>query len=193
MGISPIHRHRTILRAAPFRSQSPRRPWHATPSVTRRMIVPMTFETTCTANHPAKRLPTWSASRRSASPATSMKYGMCTRRVSGTGLSRTRRIFTPIGCSQAQTYTLSFHVRPMARIASRRQPDKEEYEERLASPWRKWVQAGEALDRAHEAEEYQSVGMRCRESLVALMKELASPGMVPSEQEAPKAADFVQV
>ncbi len=37
---------------------------------------------------------------------------------------------------------------------------------------RKLIQAGEALDDADEAEEFQAVGMRCRECLLALIKEI---------------------
>ena len=50
----------------------------------------------------------------------------------------------------------------------------------------------EQLDRADEAEEFQAVGMRCRECLVAFVKAIASPDMVPVGQIAPKAADFIQ-
>lgn len=88
-------------------------------------------------------------------------------------------------------YTLSFHVGLAARVASRREVGDEEQQERLAGPWRRWLQAAESLDRAHEAEEFQSVGMRCRETLVALVKEVSSASMVPPCQEAPKAADFI--
>jgi hypothetical protein len=40
-------------------------------------------------------------------------------------------------------------------------------------------------------EEFQAVGMRCRESLVAMVKAAARPEMVAAGQEPPKAADVV--
>lgn len=59
----------------------------------------------------------------------------------------------------------------------------------LRSAWRRWEQAAQALDEADEAEEFQAVGARCRESLIAMIKSLARPEMVPAGQEAPKRAD----
>jgi uncharacterized protein with PIN domain len=88
-------------------------------------------------------------------------------------------------------YTLTFHVGLSARVASRREVADTEQRERLAGPWRRWVQAAEALDQAREAEEFQSVGMRCRECLLSLVKEISSATMVPPGTEAPKAADFI--
>ena len=60
----------------------------------------------------------------------------------------------------------------------------------FASAWRKWKQAAEAADQADEPEEYQAVGMRCREALLSLIKEAASPEVVPAGKTAPKAGDF---
>jgi hypothetical protein len=42
-----------------------------------------------------------------------------------------------------------------------------------------------------EAEDFQAVGMRCRECLLELVRALADPALVPAGTEAPKAADFV--
>jgi hypothetical protein len=90
-------------------------------------------------------------------------------------------------------YTLTFHVGLTARIASRRRADVEEDEQsRLVAAWRRWEQAGEALDAAREAEEFQAVGMRCRECLLVLVRSIADESMVPPGQERPKAGDFVQ-
>ena len=89
-------------------------------------------------------------------------------------------------------YTLSFHVGVTHRIMSRdarKAPDDKS--SRLESAWRQWEQAADDLYRADEAEEFQAVGMRCRECLVAFAKAVASPRMVPVSQTAPKAADFV--
>ena len=87
-------------------------------------------------------------------------------------------------------YTISFHVGVTARMMSQSRPDVEPMEEALlAAAWRKWQQAGEALDEAEEAEDFQSVGMRCRESLIAMVKTLAKAEMVASSEVAPKRAD----
>ena len=90
-------------------------------------------------------------------------------------------------------YTLSFHIgvtqRVMARNARKAPDDKFS---RLESVWRQWEQVADELDRADEAEEFQAVGMRCRECLVAFAKAVASPHTVPVGRTAPKAADFVQ-
>lgn len=89
-------------------------------------------------------------------------------------------------------YTISFHVGVMARVASRREPGVERAErDFFLAVWRPWEQAAEALDEADEAEEFQAVGMRCRECLVALGKGMARPEMVPQGKEAPKRSDAV--
>jgi hypothetical protein len=60
----------------------------------------------------------------------------------------------------------------------------------LPAAWRKWTQAGEALAGAAEPEDFQSVGMRCRESLIAMVRGLAMPAMVPGA-EPPQAANVI--
>jgi uncharacterized protein with PIN domain len=80
----------------------------------------------------------------------------------------------------------------MARVAARREPEGSEAEQQLLLvTYRKMVQASEALDRANEAEEFQAVGMRCRECLLTLVRELAEEIAVPPGEALPKAADFV--
>lgn len=89
-------------------------------------------------------------------------------------------------------YTLTFHVGLMARLASRQRGGAdEEQRNRLASAWRRWTQAAQALDEAHEAEEFQAVGMRCRECLLDLARSIAEESMVPPGREAPKSGDFI--
>jgi hypothetical protein len=70
-------------------------------------------------------------------------------------------------------YTLSFHIGLMARVAAHREPDgTEAQQEFLLVTTRKMTQAGEAFDQADEAEEFQAVGMQCRECLLALVREV---------------------
>lgn len=89
-------------------------------------------------------------------------------------------------------YTLSFHIGVTARMMS--EPDagiSDSEQSVMASAWRRWEQAAEVLDEAEEAEDFQAVGMRCRECLVAMAKEVADPVMVPVGEPVPKRSDFV--
>ncbi len=89
-------------------------------------------------------------------------------------------------------YTLSFHVGVTTRMmAQRKATAADEQQDRLAAAWRRWTQAAEALDHANEAEDFQAVGMRCRECLITLIKAIANKKMVPDGQESPKASDFI--
>lgn len=93
---------------------------------------------------------------------------------------------------RSMDYALSFHLGLWMRMSARREPDvSDERRDRLSGAWRRWTQAAEALDRADEAEEFQAVGMRCRETLLAFSREVASDEMVPSGQDAPKRSDFM--
>jgi hypothetical protein len=85
-------------------------------------------------------------------------------------------------------YTLSFHIGVMARVqAQRKGASTERVGDRLATAFRRWEQAAEALDASKESEEVQAVGMRCRECLIAFVRSLADPKMVPEGQDASKA------
>jgi hypothetical protein len=89
-------------------------------------------------------------------------------------------------------YTLSFHIGVTARVAARdakAAPDARK--DRLRSTWRRWENATDSLDSAKEPEDFQAVGMMCREALVELVKALQADVKVPDGKEKPKAADFV--
>jgi hypothetical protein len=89
-------------------------------------------------------------------------------------------------------YTLSFHIGLMARVAARREPEGSEAEQEfLVVANRKLVQASEAFERADEAEEFQAVGMRCRECLLALVRELTQSSDLSDGDDLPKTGDFV--
>ena len=89
-------------------------------------------------------------------------------------------------------YTLSFHIGLMARVAAQRGPEGSEAEQEfLVVTNRKMVQASEAFDQADEAEEFQAVGMRCRECLLALVRELTQGSDMSEGADLPKIADFV--
>lgn len=88
-------------------------------------------------------------------------------------------------------YALSFHVGLTMRVASReRKMTGDEEEQRSAAAWRRWQQASSQLDEAKEAEDFQAVGMRCRECLLEMIRSLADDSMVPAGQETPKRSDF---
>jgi hypothetical protein len=88
-------------------------------------------------------------------------------------------------------YTLSFHIGVMARVAARREPEGSTAEQEfLMVTSCKMVQASESFDRADEAEEFQAVGMRCRECLLTLIRELTDGSDIAQGDDLPKAADF---
>lgn len=87
-------------------------------------------------------------------------------------------------------YTFSLHVGLMARVTSReakRAPSSQKH--RLRAAWRRWETAMEALEVSRETEDFQAVGMRCRETLVTLVKSLQKSISVPEGEIAPKASN----
>lgn len=91
-------------------------------------------------------------------------------------------------------YVLSFHIGLMQRVfanqaRSARADDEEK--DRLLIPWRKWEQAMKASEEAAEAEDFQAVGMRCRETLLAFVRSVAKDEMVPQGDEISKRGDFL--
>lgn len=91
-------------------------------------------------------------------------------------------------------YVLSFHVGLMARMTARQSHEanvSDEERDRFSSTWRRYEQAAKSLDESDEAEEFQAVGMRCRQALLSLVKDAADESMVPLGIERPKRGDFV--
>jgi hypothetical protein len=86
-------------------------------------------------------------------------------------------------------YTISFHIGLGQRMAAKSRAD-EKHPDRLAPAWRRLDQAEEPVDVADEAEEFQAVGMRCRECLLAIVRSVASDSMVQG-QPIPKKGDFI--
>jgi hypothetical protein len=60
----------------------------------------------------------------------------------------------------------------------------------IAKTWRKFEQASEALNVADEAEDFQAVGMRLRECLIAFAQETSSEVTIADGVDAPKGSDF---
>lgn len=88
-------------------------------------------------------------------------------------------------------YALTFHVGVMLRVEERdrHQAPADERLNQFAEAWRKLEQAAEVMNTADEAEEFQSVGMHCRESLIAFMRTAGETVPLPAGIEPPKAAD----
>lgn len=88
-------------------------------------------------------------------------------------------------------YVLSFHIGLMMRVESRRGPKGSgAQQELLQVTTRKQWQAAEALDDANETEDFQAVGMLCREALLSLTRELANTSTFDKSKGLPKGADF---
>jgi predicted Zn-ribbon and HTH transcriptional regulator len=90
-------------------------------------------------------------------------------------------------------YTLSFHIGLMARVAARAsRKARGKNSELFAAAFGRWEQAAEAIDQAKEAEDFQAVGMKCRECLLAFAR-IAQKDISGSEagSSLPKRGDFV--
>jgi hypothetical protein len=88
-------------------------------------------------------------------------------------------------------YTITFHVGLTMRIMARKaRSAPEEHRDRLMEVWRRWEQATLELDRCEEAEDFQAIGMRCRECLISFIRAVADKAMVPPGREKPQGANF---
>jgi hypothetical protein len=82
---------------------------------------------------------------------------------------------------------LTYHIGFLVRDAHRGHPEgSDEEQRRLSESWRRWRQAVDALNQGDEAEDIQAVGMKCRECLLAFVRETASDTFVPIGTSAPQ-------
>lgn len=89
-------------------------------------------------------------------------------------------------------YTLSFHIGLMARVMARKARQASvKNAELFISAWRRWEQAAEGIDSAKEAEDFQAVGMKCRECLLAFAREAQKSIAMRDKEEGPKRSDFI--
>ena len=91
-------------------------------------------------------------------------------------------------------HALNQHIGLMQRVIAKefkRSHTTEEQRDRLATSWRRVEQANDALAEADEAEDFQAVGMRCRECLLAFIREVAAEAMVPEGKDVPKQNAFL--
>lgn len=100
--------------------------------------------------------------------------------------------FYPHDHFKSMDTVLSFHLGLMARVFSRRgAPGPEERPPFLSRAWRQWEQAAEAAGEGEETEEFQAVGMRCREALISFVHDSADDAFVPEGETTPKLSDVV--
>jgi predicted Zn-ribbon and HTH transcriptional regulator len=89
-------------------------------------------------------------------------------------------------------YTLSFHIGLMARVGAANRPQGSDAEQAfIPITTRYLLQAHDAFDAADEAADFQAVGMRCRETLLTLVREVSEHANVPVGDRVPKIGDFV--
>jgi hypothetical protein len=84
-----------------------------------------------------------------------------------------------------------FHLGLGLFMAQRSRMDmEEEREEHVAGSWRRYQQAIDAMDSATEAADYQAIGIRCREALLALVHEHADADWIGEVPDPPQRANF---
>ncbi|GAB4596035.1 hypothetical protein MOKP4_31260 [Mycobacterium avium subsp. hominissuis] len=86
---------------------------------------------------------------------------------------------------------LIFHIGLGVMMAERSRSEiADQDEEHVSTSWRRYRQAVQAMNEAAEAEDYQAVGIKCRDALIAMAKGQADAEWVVDIAERPKAADF---
>jgi hypothetical protein len=94
--------------------------------------------------------------------------------------------------SPSLDYTFSFHVGLHTRMTQAEMcREQEQAYDRINQLWNRLAGAQATLFKATKAEDFQSVGMKCRECLLMLAQGMAKPEMVPAGEEAPKRGDFI--
>ena len=87
---------------------------------------------------------------------------------------------------------ITVHIGLMHRVLARQQPwGGVEERDRLKGAWRRWQQATDAIEAAGEAEDFQAIGMRCREALLSFVHDVADDSMVAEGATPPKRSDFI--
>ena len=86
---------------------------------------------------------------------------------------------------------LIFHLGLGIFIAERSRAEMpEEDEERVSGSWRRFKQALADMDDAGEAEDYQAVGIKCRDALLAAVRDHMDAEWVGEVEDPPKVSDF---
>jgi len=91
---------------------------------------------------------------------------------------------------QSLDQAFTYHLGLMRVISEQVKIEPDEYQaEHVSRPWRRFARAVDAMSEAEESEDYQAVGIRCREALIALAREHQDAEWVRVPDERPKAAD----
>ncbi len=88
----------------------------------------------------------------------------------------------------------ALHIGVTARLIaneSLKPPVDDDLRDHASAAWRLYEQAAEALDQSDEAEDFQAVGVRCRECLITFISAVADESFVPEGEVVPKKSDFV--
>ncbi|POH73457.1 hypothetical protein CVS27_11155 [Arthrobacter glacialis] len=86
---------------------------------------------------------------------------------------------------------LIFHIGLGDFLAERSRMEIDgEHEKHISAAWRRFRDALETMNSASESEDFQSVGIKCRDSLIALVKAHQADPWVGEVAEPPKVADF---
>jgi len=85
----------------------------------------------------------------------------------------------------------TFHLGLCLKLRERFRNDAdEESAQHIGRTWRRYAKAVDAMGEAEEAEDFQAVGIRCREALLALIRDHARADWLVEIETPPKAADF---
>lgn len=88
-------------------------------------------------------------------------------------------------------YVLSFHVGLQMRVMERSRVEVDaELREHAEGGWRRYEAAVETLNTASDAEDFQAVGVKCREALLALARDNRDAEWVGDVPEPPKGDDL---
>ena len=86
---------------------------------------------------------------------------------------------------------LIFHLGLGIYIAERSRSEiADNQEEHISPAWRRFRQALGAMNAASESEDFQAVGLKCRDALISFGKQYKDADWVASVSEPPKASDF---
>lgn len=89
--------------------------------------------------------------------------------------------------------TFSFHLGLGLRLMNQDRVETDDDRlEQIGGAWRRYEDAVGALNTAREAEDFQSIGIKCRDALIAFGKQHQSDEWVIEDGERPKANDFKQ-
>ncbi len=89
--------------------------------------------------------------------------------------------------------TFSFHIGIGLRMMDRERVETDDdRRDQIGSAWRRFEDAVSSLNTAREAEDFQGIGIKCRDALIAFGKEHQSDEWLIDAGELPKLNDFKQ-